>query len=374
MSTSFNNTDRLNNNLNQLRTLLNDQRSDNSINTRNTLIPLGPVINNSIPARIDTLLQLDDSSWRNLYYIPLKIINIMILIIGLYKAGNKSNEMNAYNFISICLLVINVIDLLLLLELIIRNNMSLNDILSDLSTSPFKSIVYLRTFLVIVSFPLTSIGTYCMFTSVASANNEIEYVRVSLGVVCVTQWFMWFCPLPKLSLPGSNTTAVEITIFLRTIIDLIYISTVLPASFQVHDLQCTYKSIEDLYLHAPLNSFARIGLILIIVLCGGGLIFCLPSRIRAPLMMMFQQWLNATPLQMGIHLGASKESINALPIIYFGRTLDPFNQKKCCICHMEFESNEKLKRLPCGHFFHDECTSQWLVIRSTCPVCRKNIM
>lgn len=34
----------------------------------------------------------------------------------------------------------------------------------------------------------------------------------------------------------------------------------LPASFQVHDLQCTYKSIEDLYLHAPLNSFARIGL------------------------------------------------------------------------------------------------------------------
>ncbi|CAF4263132.1 unnamed protein product, partial [Rotaria magnacalcarata] len=226
MSTSFNNTDRLNNNLNQLRTLLNDQRSDNSINTRNTLIPLGPVINNSIPARIDTLLQLDDSSWRNLYYIPLQIINIMILIIGLYKAGNKSNEMNAYNFISICLLVINVIDLLLLLELIIRNNMSLNDILSDLSTSPFKSIVYLRTFLVIVSFPLTSIGTY----------------------------------------------------------------------------------------------------FLIIVLCGGGLIFCLPSRIRAPLMMMFQQWLNATPLQMGIHLGASKESINALPIIYFGRTLDPFNQ------------------------------------------------
>lgn len=114
----------------------------------------------------------------------------MILIIGLHKAGSKNNETDAYNFISICLLIINAIDLLLLLELIIRNNMQLNDILSDLSKSPFKSIVYPRAFLVSVSFQLTSIGTYCMFTSVASTNNEIEYVRVSLGVVCVTQWFM----------------------------------------------------------------------------------------------------------------------------------------------------------------------------------------
>ncbi|CAF1886347.1 unnamed protein product [Brassica napus] len=42
----------------------------------------------------------------------------------------------------------------------------------------------------------------------------------------------------------------------------------------------------------------------------------------------------------------------------------------CAICKDEIVDEEKVKRLPCRHYYHKECIVPWLGIRNTCPVCR----
>ncbi|KAG2238782.1 hypothetical protein Bca52824_091953 [Brassica carinata] len=42
----------------------------------------------------------------------------------------------------------------------------------------------------------------------------------------------------------------------------------------------------------------------------------------------------------------------------------------CAICKDEIVVEEKVKRLPCKHYYHKECIVPWLGIRNTCPVCR----
>ena len=42
----------------------------------------------------------------------------------------------------------------------------------------------------------------------------------------------------------------------------------------------------------------------------------------------------------------------------------------CCICADEYEKNNKLRVLNCGHHFHKSCCDKWLIINSTCPICR----
>lgn len=43
---------------------------------------------------------------------------------------------------------------------------------------------------------------------------------------------------------------------------------------------------------------------------------------------------------------------------------------RCVICRETFEAADVLKRLPCGHEFHDSCCEQWLGSNNTCPLCR----
>lgn len=46
---------------------------------------------------------------------------------------------------------------------------------------------------------------------------------------------------------------------------------------------------------------------------------------------------------------------------------------KCLICQCEYEPTETLRRLPCGHCFHQSCVDQWLSEKDVCPYCRKPI-
>jgi hypothetical protein len=43
------------------------------------------------------------------------------------------------------------------------------------------------------------------------------------------------------------------------------------------------------------------------------------------------------------------------------------------ICQGDYEANEEVKKLPCGHVFHARCVATWLSITRICPVCRKRI-
>jgi len=39
----------------------------------------------------------------------------------------------------------------------------------------------------------------------------------------------------------------------------------------------------------------------------------------------------------------------------------------CVVCLEDFQEGEEIARLPCGHSFHEECVSQWLLSHDRCP-------
>ena len=49
---------------------------------------------------------------------------------------------------------------------------------------------------------------------------------------------------------------------------------------------------------------------------------------------------------------------------------DKIEFPKCTICLMEISEGMDCISMPCEHFFHDKCVTQWLKIHNTCPLCR----
>jgi len=47
--------------------------------------------------------------------------------------------------------------------------------------------------------------------------------------------------------------------------------------------------------------------------------------------------------------------------------------ESCTICLGDYESDEELRLLPCGHCFHAECVDAWLQINSICPMCKVDV-
>lgn len=46
----------------------------------------------------------------------------------------------------------------------------------------------------------------------------------------------------------------------------------------------------------------------------------------------------------------------------------------CSICLVEFEENDEIRKLRCGHVFHCECIDPWLLKgKAVCPVCRQGV-
>ncbi|CAK7263675.1 hypothetical protein SEPCBS119000_000603 [Sporothrix epigloea] len=50
--------------------------------------------------------------------------------------------------------------------------------------------------------------------------------------------------------------------------------------------------------------------------------------------------------------------------------LGPDGCAECSICISEIPMDDEVLRLPCKHWFHDECVLTWLRQHNTCPVCR----
>ncbi|KAL1224057.1 putative E3 ubiquitin-protein ligase HIP1 [Cardamine amara subsp. amara] len=45
--------------------------------------------------------------------------------------------------------------------------------------------------------------------------------------------------------------------------------------------------------------------------------------------------------------------------------------RKCSICQDEYEGEDEVGKLNCGHSFHVHCVKQWLSRKNACPVCKK---
>ncbi|KAH7651878.1 Zinc finger RING/FYVE/PHD-type protein [Dioscorea alata] len=46
----------------------------------------------------------------------------------------------------------------------------------------------------------------------------------------------------------------------------------------------------------------------------------------------------------------------------------------CPICQVEFEENERLGTLDCGHKYHADCVKQWLLVKNICPICKTSAL
>lgn len=45
-------------------------------------------------------------------------------------------------------------------------------------------------------------------------------------------------------------------------------------------------------------------------------------------------------------------------------------EPQCSICLNDFNYNQKVKLLGCGHYYHTECIKQWLTKERKCPYCQ----
>jgi hypothetical protein len=78
----------------------------------------------------------------------------------------------------------------------------------------------------------------------------------------------------------------------------------------------------------------------------------------------------------------AKDEISKLPKLEFclkmteGRDEMDENDScfKCLICQFEYQEKETVRTLPCGHYFHQECVDQWLLVKDFCPYCRQCIV
>lgn len=81
----------------------------------------------------------------------------------------------------------------------------------------------------------------------------------------------------------------------------------------------------------------------------------------------------------GVVLGNSssmrrQEAAEELPVVEF--TAEELMERGlvvCAICREELAATQRLSELPCRHYYHKDCISNWLTNRNTCPLCRHNV-
>ncbi|KAG8162615.1 hypothetical protein JTE90_022664 [Oedothorax gibbosus] len=68
----------------------------------------------------------------------------------------------------------------------------------------------------------------------------------------------------------------------------------------------------------------------------------------------------------------SKDQMKLLPTV---KVEESYIEKElqCTVCMDYLQLNEKVKQLPCHHFYHEKCITPWLEKQSTCPNCRQVI-
>jgi E3 ubiquitin-protein ligase RNF115/126 len=60
---------------------------------------------------------------------------------------------------------------------------------------------------------------------------------------------------------------------------------------------------------------------------------------------------------------ASDEQLKNLPAVTIGQEEIEKNVQ-CAVCMEDFQLSEKAKKLPCKHYFHEPCITEWLKLVS----------
>lgn len=67
---------------------------------------------------------------------------------------------------------------------------------------------------------------------------------------------------------------------------------------------------------------------------------------------------------------AALKVVEDLPFVEFTAEELSNEDVVCAVCKDNIVLEDKVRRLPCCHYYHQDCIVPWLSIRNTCPVCR----
>lgn len=66
---------------------------------------------------------------------------------------------------------------------------------------------------------------------------------------------------------------------------------------------------------------------------------------------------------------ANPIAVSQIPSVVMSQGLLKDNST-CAICQDDYVIGETLKKLQCGHIYHENCLTPWFRVKDTCPVCR----
>lgn len=74
-------------------------------------------------------------------------------------------------------------------------------------------------------------------------------------------------------------------------------------------------------------------------------------------------------------LGATDKELETIPLIMFEDVHKELTREdaRCSICLEEYECEDTLRKIRCGHYFHRPCVDSWLYINKCCPLCKQVI-
>lgn len=63
-----------------------------------------------------------------------------------------------------------------------------------------------------------------------------------------------------------------------------------------------------------------------------------------------------------------------LPVGIYSKEKYSDQAVECCVCLEDFEEGEHMLVLPCKHFFHAACITQWFQGKNCCPLCKQVVV
>ncbi|KAJ6856014.1 hypothetical protein NC651_040582 [Populus alba x Populus x berolinensis] len=81
----------------------------------------------------------------------------------------------------------------------------------------------------------------------------------------------------------------------------------------------------------------------------------------------------ASRLAAATNTGLMKSALGQIPVVTYESGLN-IQATDCTICLGEFSEGEEVRVLPkCSHGFHVKCIDKWLLLHSSCPLCRQTL-